>query len=168
MTESLIHAETKNDLYWLFQSQEIFVETEKSIGKNRTDLGTEINGVPLAIEIQTSYISEKTILSRMRGHSQRGFYTLWLFTDDKPSGWKLAIQRKQHGVIFIFKEGKLWPARMDNEIVFLDDEIQALNKPYIYYHTEPIEFEELIFLNENGVKSVTFDLGWLESYMDLF
>ena len=164
MTESLAHAYTKNDLYWLFQSQDIFTETEKVIGLNRTDLSTEVNGVPLAIEVQTSYISEKTILSRMKGHSNKGYHTLWIFTDEKPTSWKLAIQRKQLGVIFIFKGGKLWPARIENE---LDHNIQATNKKYIYYHDESIEFEELIFCTENGLKSVTFDIGWLESYFEL-
>lgn len=159
MAESLAHAYTKNDLYWLFQSQDIFTETEKVLGENRTDLGTEVNGVPLAIEVQTSYISEKTILKRMQGHSKKGYHTLWIFTDDKPSGWKLAIQQKQLGVIFIFKEGRLWPARMDNDI--------QVNKKYIYYHDDPIDFEELIFCTENGLKSVTFDIGWLESYFEL-
>ena len=167
MTESLAHAYTKNDLYWLFQSQDIFTETEKVLGENRTDLGTEVNGVPLAIEVQTSYISEKTILKRMQGHSKKGYHTLWIFTDEKPTSWKLVIQQKQLGVIFIFKEGRLWPARIDNEIIFLDNHIQATNKKYIYYHEEPIEFEELIFCTENGLKSVTFDIKWLDSYFEL-
>lgn len=169
MPESLAHAETKNDLYWLFCMQEIFAEQEKQIGKNRTDLSTEIKGFPLAIEVQTSYISEENIFKRMYAHTKKGFYTIWIFTEDKITNWKLLIQQRQNGVIFFFRNGKLWPARIDNVMEFGKNEIIGTNKKYINYFGESIEFEELTFIQDElySFKTVTFDIWWMDAYLDL-
>lgn len=169
MAESLVHADIKNDLYWLFLSQEIFVETEKTLGRNRTDVSVEVQGFPLAIEVQRSYISANSILHRMGEHTKKGYHTLWLFTDDRITSWKLFIQKMQNGVIFLYKNGKLQPARIDNAVEF-GEEIVVTNKKYIDYFERGIDFDELIFEEDDlyGLKTSTFDIWWMESYMELF
>ena len=72
MTESFIHADFKSDLYWSIVSEDDYAEVEKGIGRTRTDVMTEINGHTVAVEIQHTRIPIKSIIRRMREHTEIG------------------------------------------------------------------------------------------------
>lgn len=85
-----------------------YVEVEKTIGRTRTDILTDVNGKTVAIEIQHTRISLPAITKRMEEHTSKGFYTLWLITPDalknketcRNLNWVKLIQ-KIHNVIFL-------------------------------------------------------------------
>jgi len=169
LAESNVHADIKNDVLWLFLSQESFAETEKKIGGNRTDVCVEVCGFPLAIEVQKSYISPEAVLYRMREHTKKGYHTIWIFPDERITRWKLFIQKIQNGVVFFYQQGQIRPARMDNVVEFRRNEIIATDKKYVDYYERGVDFDELIFEEDDlyNLKTVSFDPWWVETYLDL-
>lgn len=58
-------------------------ELEKSFGDNRPDLYAEINGTPVAIEIQLSHLSVEKIEERTLKYKEKGIYVLWVTSYNK-------------------------------------------------------------------------------------
>jgi competence protein CoiA len=54
------------------------VALESPLGTNRPDVSAEINGVPVAIEVQLSSLSIETIMQRTIDYYRQGIYVLWL------------------------------------------------------------------------------------------
>jgi competence protein CoiA len=54
------------------------VALERALGEIRPDVSAEINGVPVAIEVQISSLSVETIMRRTIDYHRRGIYVLWL------------------------------------------------------------------------------------------
>ncbi len=51
---------------------------ERSLGEVRPDVSADINGVPVAIEVQISSLSVETIMQRTIDYFRKGIYVLWL------------------------------------------------------------------------------------------
>jgi competence protein CoiA len=66
------------------------VALERPLGTNRPDLSANINGVPVAIEIQISSLSVETIMSRTIDYYRKGIYVLWLLQ------WTPKLDRKRY------------------------------------------------------------------------
>lgn len=163
MTESLVHADAKHDLYWSLRTDDLQVDMEKKIGRARPDLLTET----LAIEIQHTPLAIHTILIRMRRHTDQGYHTLWLIPETtivcggrvKKSKWIRFIQKLQGGILFIpHTDGKrIVPARIDLDHfgeMFLDKR-------------EPIDLDDLqLEVGDFGLNSVTYDAWWVDGCLD--
>ena len=54
------------------------VMLERPLGTNRADVSEEINGVPVAIEVQISSFSLETIAQRTVEYARKGIFVLWL------------------------------------------------------------------------------------------
>ncbi len=54
------------------------VSLERSFGTNRADVFAKINGTPVAIEVQVSVLSIKTIIRRTEEYARKGIFVLWL------------------------------------------------------------------------------------------
>ncbi|MGO8677885.1 MAG: competence protein CoiA [Limisphaerales bacterium] len=54
------------------------VRLERSLGSARPDVSANFNGVPVAIEVQISTLSQETILRRTKEYERKGIYVLWL------------------------------------------------------------------------------------------
>lgn len=175
MTESYIHADYKTDLYWDIFSDDTYAEVEKKIGHTRTDVLTEVCGHLLAIEIQYTAISIKSILRRMMEHTIAGAHTLWLIAPEafqngqkiRSLNWVFFIQALQDGIIFMPGEHKtIIPARIDNSLLFKDITLEAGQK--VIDTQTPIELEQLKF-NKNSMfelNTVTYDEWWVDAYLD--
>ena len=61
------------------------VQLERPLGEVRADVSANINGVPVAIEIQLSNLSVDDIIRRTKEYTRRGIYVLWL------ARWKPAL-----------------------------------------------------------------------------
>jgi hypothetical protein len=178
MTESYTHADLKADLYWSIIEDEEYAEVEKGVGRTRTDILTEINNHTVAIEIQHTRIPIKSILKRMREHTEIGAHTLWLITPEalhleedrcRHLNWVMFIQRLQGGLIFMPSSYQtIIPARVDNQLRFYKNEIVAGNRKLLNQHSA-ISLDELKFeKNEQfGLNVVTYDEWWIEEYVDL-
>lgn len=176
MTESLVHADLKYDLYWSLLTDDYASDIEQGIGRTRTDVTTEINGTPLAIEIQYTAISKRDILKRMREHTAGGYHTLWLIPEAtllkassgiRNLGWVMFIQRLQEGVIFLpHTDGShIIPARIDNSLMFSKGDVWASRKKIIDKQ-EPIGLDEITFKVNYDLNVSTTTEWWLESYQD--
>jgi len=176
MVESYRHADLKYDLYWDLVKDEKYADVERAVGSTRVDLLTEINNTPVAIEIQYTPISLKSILHRMTEHTKKGFHTLWLFPEEilvqgdvvRRHQWVLAIQHLQEGVIFVLKDQQIIPARIDYSLQFLKKTIKQ-DKKFLDMQS-PIFLENLTFKQNDiyGINITTVDEWWIESYLDLF
>jgi len=173
--ESFRHKDIKNDFFWCLSQNDQYIELEKVIGSKRTDAFTEINGHALAIEIQCTPTNISTIVSRMQQYTAAGVYTLWLIAENilqdkdltRNLKWVSFLQTIQNGVIFLPTNGsKIIPARIDNSLKFHNGGMVSGNK--VLDQQEPIELNELSFIQNNGLNITTIDAWWLESYMDLF
>lgn len=176
MPESYIHSDTKIDLYWSLIQDDFYAYPEKSIGRTRTDILTDVNGYSVAIEIQHTRIPLKSILRRMREHAEIGAYTLWLITPDalvygervRNLNWVMFIQQLQGGMIFLPSVNQMViPARVDNTLMFYKDEIVAGKRKFLDQQS-PIEISELKFeKNEGlGVNVATWDEWWIAAGVD--
>jgi competence protein CoiA len=78
--ESVLHRRCKMEIYESLGSAPGVrnVELERPIGINRADVSAEIHGVPVAIEVQISSLSQDTILERTIEYGRNGIYVLWL------------------------------------------------------------------------------------------
>lgn len=177
MTESFAHADFKSDLYWSIVGEDEYAEVEKSIGRTRTDVITEINGHTVAIEIQHTRIPIKSILRRMREHTEIGAHTLWLITPDaliydeercRNLNWVMFIQRLQGQIFLPSDQQTIVPARVDNQLIFHKDDIIAGKRKFLD-QKDPIELTNLKFeKNETyGVNVTVYDDWWTESYLEL-
>ncbi len=89
------------------------VTLERPLGTNRPDVSAEINGVPVAIEIQISNLSIEMITQRTIDYHRRGYYVLWLLPwtpklDAKrytPRQWEKSIHAAYFGRVYYWLEG---------------------------------------------------------------
>jgi len=63
---------------------------ERPLGPVRPDVSACINGVPVAIEVQISSLSQETIQQRTIEYARLGIYVLWLLQ------WTPKLDRKRH------------------------------------------------------------------------
>jgi len=171
VTESYRHLDYKFDLYYaMIGMDENYAEVEKKIGRTRTDVFTDIGDRLVAIEIQHTRIPIKSILRRMKYHTEIGAHTLWIITPEtinyhkgiRNLNWIMFIQRLQNGIVFL--PGKtdqtVIPARIDNMLRLTGDEITAGRK---WLDCQPeTEITKLTF-----EKNVEFGLN-VSSYPDWF
>ena len=173
--ESYKHKDIKYDLYWNQILEERYAIIEKIIGRTRTDIFIETK-IPLAIEIQYTPLPIKTILHRMQEHTKEGIYTLWLLTEEllinknKVRNIKCVrfLQHLQNGVIFLIKDKKIIPTRIDNALKYLPTKIIVDKK--ILDNQNPIMLDELCFTKNNiyKVNITTINEWWLNSYLTWF
>jgi len=169
MSESHTHLDIKADLYWSQIEIGIFARDEKNIGKTRTDVLTYVRDYLVAVEIQHTPLSMKSVQHRMLQHTREGAHTLWLFTPElliyngnqiRNFNWVLFIQSIQDGMIFMPCENpqKIMPARIGNA-----DGQKILDKK------DPIDLDELDFetmqgLNTTCKKGLEWDTKEMDGY----
>jgi len=176
MSESSVHSDIKHDLYWELLSDDVFADIEKSIGRTRTDVITEMAGVPIAIEIQYTTIPISSILRRMREHTKEGFHTLWLIPEAsilwgckvRNLNWIRFIQRLQNGVIFLPCDGRrVIPARVDNALKWAGKGLIAEGR--ILDRREPADLDSLRFeKGEFDLNITTCDEWWIDTYLEIY
>jgi competence protein CoiA len=78
--ESEEHRRCKMEIYQALLQQPgvTKVALERSLTTVRPDVSAIINGVPVAIEVQISTLSQETIIHRTKEYERRGIYVLWL------------------------------------------------------------------------------------------
>jgi competence CoiA-like predicted nuclease len=179
MSESYRHADVKADMYYsLLMDEDIFAPSyETRIGRTRTDVTAEVNGLSIAIEIQHTRIPIPSILRRMREHTKAGMHTLWLITPEtllheeraRSLNWVFFIQRLQDGVIFLPSDNQtIIPARVDNTLKIVRNEIVAGKRKYLD-QIPSIEIEKLKFMKneEFDLNICTYNEWWFDAYVDL-
>ena len=112
--ESDAHRQCKFEIYHalLRQSNVEKAAMERPLGTNRPDVSAYINGVPVAIEIQISSLSEETIKRRTMEYARKGIYVLWLllWTPDlaaaryAPRSWEKWIHTTYFGHVYYWIE----------------------------------------------------------------
>lgn len=173
--ESYKHKDIKYDLYWNQINEDIYATVEKTIGRTRTDVFTQTEKISLAIEIQYTPLPISTILHRMKEHTKENIYTLWLLTEellmskDRVKNLKCTrfLQQLQNGVIFLIKDQKIIPTRIDNALKYLPSKI-VVDKKKVLDSQIPIELNDLCFTKNDcyGVNITTMDEWWLDSYAE--
>lgn len=164
MPESYKHLDIKSDLYWDIIQEGVYAEVEKTIGRSRTDVLTQIEDHTLAIEIQHTRLPLKIALRRMKQHTLAGYHTLWLFTpellmyDDlyvRNYKWVLFIQMLQGGMIFMPSRSpnEIIPARVDNSLVTRGGELVAGRK--VLDIKDSISLDDLTFETNYGYNVTT-------------
>jgi competence protein CoiA len=90
--ESEAHRRFKVEIFEGLQAasnvRDVFME--RPLGTVRPDVSAVINGVPVAIEIQISFLSMETIIYRTIEYARKGIYVLWLLQ------WKPEIDRNRY------------------------------------------------------------------------
>jgi competence protein CoiA len=89
------------------------VVLERPLGTNRADVSAEINGVPVAIEVQISSLSPETIAYRTMEYARKGIFVLWLLQwtpklDAKrytPRLWEKWVHAAYFGRVYYWTEG---------------------------------------------------------------
>jgi len=89
------------------------VALERSLEEARPDVSAEINGVPVAIEVQISSLSIETIIRRTIEYARKGIYVLWLLQwtpelDSRrytPQLWEKWIHAAYFGRVYYWIEG---------------------------------------------------------------
>lgn len=166
--ESLLHSNLKNQIYEGLISRGFPARRESAIAKSRPDILVEINGNKLAIEIQTTALSPRSILYRMGEHTDQGAHTLWLIPEQVLGtilyhrSWCELIQRLQYGFVFIPTEGcQIIPAHID---VLYGTKIKFIDKSPV-----PIGFEDVLLERnpETGLNTTYWDEWWLDGYLEL-
>jgi competence protein CoiA len=78
--ESDAHRKCKMEIYeaLLREPHVTSVALEHPLGTVRPDVSAHFNGVPVAIEIQISFLSIETIMARTIEYHRKGIYVLWL------------------------------------------------------------------------------------------
>lgn len=126
--ESEEHKRCKLAIYEALLSQPHVtkVRLERPPGTNRPDVIAYINGVPVAIEVQLSRLSEDTIVHRTIEYARKGIFVLWLAqwrpALDKvrysPALWEKWIQATYFGQVYYWLEGlTVIPYRFDRGFV---------------------------------------------------
>jgi competence protein CoiA len=113
--ESDGHRRCKMEIFLALQKQPQVcnVALERPLGTNRPDVSAEINGVPVAIEVQLSSLSIETIVQRTIDYHRKGIYVLWLLQwtpklDAKryaPRLWEKWIHAAYFGRVYYWTEG---------------------------------------------------------------
>jgi competence protein CoiA len=113
--ESAEHRQCKMEIYQALLRQPNVEKAamERPLGTNRPDVSAIINGVPVAIEIQISSLSEETIKFRTMEYARKGIYVLWLllWTPDladtrySPRLWEKWIHATYFGRVYYWIEG---------------------------------------------------------------
>ena len=89
------------------------VALERPLETVRPDVSAEINGVPVAIEVQISSLSPETIAYRTMEYARKGIYVLWLLQwtpelDAKryaPRLWERWVHAAYFGRVYYWTEG---------------------------------------------------------------
>lgn len=89
------------------------VKLERPLGTNRPDVGAYFSGVPVAIEVQISRLSQETIVHRTIEYARKGIYVLWLAQwtpalDAKrysPALWEKWVHATYFGRVYYWIEG---------------------------------------------------------------
>jgi competence protein CoiA len=113
--ESDLHRKCKREIYEAL-SRESGVKNlflELPLGTVRPDVSAEINGTPVAIEVQISSLSIETIMRRTIDYHQRGIYVLWLLPwtaelDNEryaPALWEKWIHACYFGRVYYWLQG---------------------------------------------------------------
>src|SRR3954471_6508717 len=113
--ESDLHRRCKREIYEAL-CKEPGVEKlslELPLGTVRPDVSAEINGTPVAIEVQISSLSIETIMRRTIDYHQKGIYVLWLLPWtpelDKeryaPAQWEKWIHTCYFGRVYYWVQG---------------------------------------------------------------
>ena len=166
--ESLLHLTLKNQIYEELKSRGLPVRMEAVVARSRPDLLTEINGKKLAIEIQHSALTPRSILYRMGEHTAQGAHTLWLIPEPVLEtilyhrSWCELIQRLQYGFVFIPIQGcQILPAHID---VLYGTKIK-----YIDRSPTPIWIEDILFEKnpETGLNTTYWNEWWIDGYLDV-
>jgi len=113
--ESDAHRRCKMEIYLALRNQPGVrnAALERALETVRPDVSAEINGVPVAIEVQISSLSVETIMRRTIDYAQRGIYVLWLlqWTPDldarryNPKLWEKWIHAAYFGRVYYWVEG---------------------------------------------------------------
>jgi len=113
--ESEAHKRCKLEIYnaLLKQLNVTKVRLERPLGTNRPDVSAYINGVPVAVEVQISDLSEETIVHRTIEYARKGIYVLWLAQwtpalDAKrysPALWEKWLHATYFGQVYYWIEG---------------------------------------------------------------
>jgi competence protein CoiA len=113
--ESEEHRRCKMEIFLALQKEPNIcnVVLECPLGTNRPDVSAEINGVPVAIEVQISSLSLETIASRTMEYARKGIYVLWLlqWTPEldarryTPQLWEKWLHAAYFGRVYYWSEG---------------------------------------------------------------
>lgn len=113
--ESETHRRCKMEIYLALRKEPNVrnVALERALETVRPDVSAEINGVPVAIEVQISSLSLETITSRTIEYARKGMYVLWLLQwtpklDAKrytPQLWEKWIHAAYFGRVYYWIEG---------------------------------------------------------------
>jgi competence protein CoiA len=113
--ESDAHRQCKFEIYQALLRHPNVAEAamERPLGTNRPDVSAYINGVPVAIEVQISFLSQETIMRRTIEYARKGIYVLWLllWTPDldspryNPAIWEKWIHAAYFGRVYYWREG---------------------------------------------------------------
>ena len=90
--ESDVHRRCKAEIFACLKNSDraSHVELEKDLGMARADIYAEINGCPVAIEIQVSNLTVSEIARRTKEYTRLGLYVLWLLP------WKPELNRERY------------------------------------------------------------------------
>jgi len=109
------HRRCKMEIYeaLLKQPSATDVQLERSLGTARPDVSARINGVPVAIEVQISTLSQETIIRRTKEYERKGIYVLWLLqwtpyldgTRYSPRLWEKWIHAAYFGRVYYWLKG---------------------------------------------------------------
>lgn len=110
------------------------VVLEKPMGVVRPDISAEINGTPVAIEIQISSLSVDEIMRRTIAYHQKGIYVLWLlqWTSDldkerySPRVWEKWIHACYFGRVYY------WTQNLEVVEFSFEPSLKAIPKQTIY------------------------------------
>jgi len=115
LAESEAHRRCKMEIYesLLRQPGVTKAALERPLKTARPDVSAYINGVPVAIEVQISPLSQETIARRTAEYARQGIYILWLpqWTPDldnlryNPSLWEKWIHAAYFGRIYFWVRG---------------------------------------------------------------
>jgi competence protein CoiA len=113
--ESEEHRRCKMEIFKALQNDPRVsnVALERQLGTNRPDVSANVNGVPVAIEVQISSLSLETIMHRTIQYAQKGIYVLWLLQWTPklnvkrytPRLWEKWIHAAYFGRVYYWTEG---------------------------------------------------------------
>lgn len=113
--ETEAHRRCKMEIYEALRRQPGVEKAalERSLGSVRPDISAYIQGVPVAIEVQISNLSQETIIHRTREYERQGIYVLWLpqwspyldGTRYSPRLWEKWVHAAYFGRIYYWIKG---------------------------------------------------------------
>lgn len=165
--ESTEHLRIKNEICAVLVQDGFSPSIESYLLNVKPDLTVVINGTKIAIEVQKSQTTVKTILKRMKAHTSQDAHTLWVIPENiltkiiYRKKWVDVIQKLQSGIVFIPEGGKIRPARVDL--------LLGLKNKYLDKYETIVNIPDLIFEKniEYELNVVTHKEWWIESYLEL-